>query len=717
MESKINKEEESLEFVKLLSTVEVIIFHLDTSNHNVIQFVLNSLVCLSFSHDISFIVISSVFTLACTPPKIKIEGEQQILLGDEPPAEGEQPVEEEEEPEEEAEPENEEDKKEEEEPQEENQEPEAKRKILPFKEEDFYKRIPDNKYMSHKSIETLAMSSIESKKNLHIYVICSGILYGSGEQTFYEYFKRSWLQNPTKLPIVGKGKNIVPTIHLIDLARLILRVIKLWPKSHYILAIDKAKKSTQKDIIQAIANSMGSTQVEHCPLFEVNHFPFLLPLQINLKMKASSVFNDEPVPESEANEELDDQELEKRANERKFKWHSENGIVGSITTLNNEFNNFRDLKPVKVFITGPPASWKKYYSKILSNIYNIPIITVLDIVEKAKNLQGELGDEIRGKLEELKTQMLDDYENLPPKEKKLVDPSKLEPHVPDEFLYKVLRLKLQENVCRNRGYILTGFPRNFQDGLKVFLIKQKKEGEDDNQDEQEINYEEMIIDNSICPSNIIVLKCSDEFLTKRIMDMTEAQTKNSHFNQKDLKRRLKQYKDANCSADGSPSIQQLFKSRGIDIIEINADNPISDMIIGRMKLFIERNGKPKNYLNEEEVVEKKRVEKFNEFFKEKIDKEDDAISKKKKIELELRSQREDIDGERLQDKIKEENRYLKEKAEPLFNYIDKSIGPILIDALREVCEKNPPDPISYMAKYFFKRSLDVYEPLPSVVKQ
>ena len=72
MESKINKEEESLEFVKLLSTVEVIIFHLDTSNHNVIQFVLNSLVCLSFSHDISFIVISSVFTWACTPPKIKI---------------------------------------------------------------------------------------------------------------------------------------------------------------------------------------------------------------------------------------------------------------------------------------------------------------------------------------------------------------------------------------------------------------------------------------------------------------------------------------------------------------------------------------------------------------------------------------------------------------------------------------------------------------------
>jgi len=40
---------------------------------------------------------------------------------------------------------------------------------------------------------------------------------------------------------------------LIDLARLILRVIKLWPKFHYIFAIDKSKKTKQKDIIKAIS--------------------------------------------------------------------------------------------------------------------------------------------------------------------------------------------------------------------------------------------------------------------------------------------------------------------------------------------------------------------------------------------------------------------------------------------------------------------------------
>ena len=35
--------------------------------------------------------------------------------------------------------------------------------------------------------------------------------------------------------------------------------------------------------------------------------------------------------------------------------------------------------------------------------------------------------------------------------------------VPDELLWEVLKIKLGENDCRNRGYILDGFPRKFKD--------------------------------------------------------------------------------------------------------------------------------------------------------------------------------------------------------------------------------------------------------------
>lgn len=37
---------------------------------------------------------------------------------------------------------------------------------------------------------------------------------------------------------------------------------------------------------------------------------------------------------------------------------------------------------------------------------------------------------------------------------------------------------MNENVCRNRGYILSGFPRTFKDAQYVFLIREKKFDED-----------------------------------------------------------------------------------------------------------------------------------------------------------------------------------------------------------------------------------------------
>lgn len=43
-----------------------------------------------------------------------------------------------------------------------------------------------------------------------------------------------------------------------------------------------------------------------------------------------------------------------------------------------------------------------------------------------------------------------------------IDREKLQVRLPDELLFKVLKIRLTENDCRNRGYILDGFPRNFK---------------------------------------------------------------------------------------------------------------------------------------------------------------------------------------------------------------------------------------------------------------
>ena len=102
-------------------------------------------------------------------------------------------------------------------------------------------------------------------------MVCSGFLYGNGEQNdiFYEFFRRAWVSlHPqlAALPIVGKGDNHLPTIHVKDLARLLdvmflasigFSDITFEP---YIIAVDKSSESglTQKSIMQAISKGIGS---------------------------------------------------------------------------------------------------------------------------------------------------------------------------------------------------------------------------------------------------------------------------------------------------------------------------------------------------------------------------------------------------------------------------------------------------------------------------
>ena len=94
-------------------------------------------------------------------------------------------------------------------------------------------------------------------------MLCSGIRYGNGERAFYDHFQKAWIQNPVALPMIGEGENLVPTIHVIDLARLVRRVVIENPKVYpYIFAIDKTRKPTQKRLITEISKGLGTTKVE-----------------------------------------------------------------------------------------------------------------------------------------------------------------------------------------------------------------------------------------------------------------------------------------------------------------------------------------------------------------------------------------------------------------------------------------------------------------------
>lgn len=100
--------------------------------------------------------------------------------------------------------------------------------------------------------------------------------------------------------------------------------------------------------------------------------------------------------------------------------------------------------------------------------------------------------------------------------------------IPDDILYRVLKDELARNDCRNRGYVLDGYPRTHKDAKYIFLKRKiiyNEEGEIEEVDEpeleegQEKDFSSYEVDKSIFPANCIVLQGDDSDITKRVRDL------------------------------------------------------------------------------------------------------------------------------------------------------------------------------------------------------
>ena len=375
----------------------------------------------------------------------------------------------------------------------------------------------------------MALSAPKTQPLLKVHVLCTGIRYGKGESIFYEHFKNAWVQTPAQLPIIGDGKNLIPTIHIIDLARVVKKIIDNNIKKDYIFAVDKTKRPSQKRLVKSISNGIGTGKWKNFESKEIsNSIIWKDFLMVNLKMKSSDVFRDLEWKGEEEPSEEDQAKL-------KFPWHCEKGVVDNAKSLNVEFNEARDLQPVKIFITGPPASGKSYYSEMVQNYYNIPRVQVKELTDKALaigkvepdeekikdenelNLAKEIFEKlgaIRDELHEKLTAAQEEKEwgeEGPPE----IDKDSLDIRVPDDIVYKLISNRLRENDCRNRGYILDGYPRSYEDCQNIFLKRPIKYDEDGNvvdeeepelEEGQKKSFEGYLEIEEIFPKSAIVLK-------------------------------------------------------------------------------------------------------------------------------------------------------------------------------------------------------------------
>ena len=461
--------------------------------------------------------------------------------------------------------------------------------------------------------------------------------------------------------------------------------------------------------------------------------PHYAELSIDLRIKNSPIMEDEPRKPKEDKEDYE---------ERKFKWHCEFGIPENIELLREEFNLYRDLKPIKIIILGPPYGGKSTIAKAISEKYRLTHYTIDKICEFVKNEKSEISDEIMKKDEEIEENInkaMEEYEHR--KNKKKTDPP-FDPtpyrKYPDDFLAKIIKYKLSSGECLSKGYILENYPKSYDDCLNLF----KKENSEENK--LELNKE-------ILPDSVLFINnYNDESLKNKLKmkypDYNErANELDSKFN-----KRLGKYKQLESKSNENPNLLiDFFKKNNLDIYFIDENKLMENKEEENRKIieYLERNGPIDNeykLFDEEEIkiIEISKENKENEVKKEEEKEEDNKENSKeeekkaKTIKEDNNNSKENLDEnnineniennieeisnksdkknenleesknnelEKIQQKINEtrerEMILLEKKSEILRRYLSENIIPVLSKGILNICQNLPEDPVESLAKY------------------
>jgi adenylate kinase len=152
--------------------------------------------------------------------------------------------------------------------------------------------------------------------------------------------------------------------------------------------------------------------------------------------------------------------------------------------------------------------------------------------------------------------MVADYEKTRKKKDPELDRSTIKVRLPDDVLVRLVRLSMKSAACRNKGFILDGYPRNQSDVKNVFLEKIE------DYEPSELNEGDILpgfkIQEEIIPQYVIVFQGEDVALKQRVKELPIEKTADTHYTDPHMDRRLKIYREQNVNDSGN-SVQCLFK--------------------------------------------------------------------------------------------------------------------------------------------------------------
>ncbi|XP_031969049.1 adenylate kinase 7 [Corvus moneduloides] len=564
--------------------------------------------------------------------------------------------------------------------------PDPENPETPLNDEDFRKRKSHPSFMDYINAEKhIAKLGKTNKEKFSTYVVASGHQYGAEEGLFHYFFKMCWLGETPAIPVFGDGNNIIPTIHICDLAAVLQNVADHRPEFQYILAVDTSMH-TLEELVKCISKNVGPGKIEKVPKENAFLSKELTQMQLDMLF---------------VNLRMEPTYLKESFN---IMWVAEAGLVENIAQVVMEYKQTRGLLPLKVCIHGPPGSGKSTIAEELCKHYKLHYVRINEVIsEKIADLEKIVAKEPDDVREdgEGEDDVEEEDENIE-EAKELLDGIKEnmkqnKGRLGDEYLIKVMTDKLMSMPCRNQGYVLDGFPETYAQAMELFKV------EDDEEEEEETKGKMPKFNKIIIPEFIFSLTASDEFLINRIINLPESVVAGTRYTEDQFLQSLKLFRKLNTD---DKTVLNYF-----DELEIHPqfiDVAVYEDSENRLTVtkIIQEIGEPRNYGltdEEKEVLERQAAE-------ERLVKEAQEKAEQERKEAEERAERMarwEEWNKQLEEVKRQEQELVEAQSIPLRNYLMKNVMPTLMQGINECCRIRPDDPVNFLAEYLFKNSPDI----------
>jgi adenylate kinase len=556
------------------------------------------------------------------------------------------------------------------------------KKNKPLTEADYKNRKCTPKFKELKLLETLVLSA--NSPSLNTFVVAPGVLYGGAEASFADLFRDAWMSEKDSLAVIGEGNNSLPLIHVKDCANFLEKFIVTPPEGRYLVLIDQSDM-TQRQIIETISQGLGTGKVSQ---MAIDDEKLLLDDSDSVAVLASSLqFNKETLFMTSLGEP---------------EWHSDN-FKANFEKIRLEFTSKRGLAPLRVAVLGAPGSGKTFFGSKLAAEYNLPLVDVNETIKEALAAGDDLATRAQASLDEQAAQnpKKGKAKKAAPKKGKAKGKPEEGPVLPPAILAEIVRRKLLSPLCRNKGFVLDGFPRTAEEASALFELK--KEGEEEPAAEEDAE-KPLVVDTSIMVQFVVSLDVTRDEAQARLMDIPQDQVIENYNDEDGFQRRWAMHEYVMEEKPEGPTAPVLF-FKNTETLELPAEVCAqTDVASNMITRYVEGAGRPFNFHPTPEEVAAQQAR--ESAAKKDAEARAQAIAEQQQEEERQKAQAlEDSTAARKSAVLSEDAELVEEASLPLRRYLMKNVIPSLVDGLLDACKTQPDDPVDYLAEYLFRATM------------